>query len=227
MRINKISTLALFLMAMASIVCAQSASVTLDNREWMADNLSVTTFNNGDIIPQAETATAWIEAGKQGQPAWCDYENDPKTGESYGKLYNWHAVNDSRGLAPQGWHVASAEEWQSLIDHYGGDNAAGGPLKEQGVEHWQSPNTGATNSDGFCALPSGYRDGKGDFTRLGYYAVFWTSSPCGRLNALARHLSRGDTKVYHNCLGKEMGFSVRCVRDADKTDSKIDKEELK
>lgn len=201
-------------MMMGTVLYGQPGkTVTINKLEWMIDNLDVSVFGNGDVIPEAKTDAAWQEADKNGRPAWCYYENDPVNGKTYGKLYNWHAVNDSRKLAPEGWRVATHAEWQGLLAHYGGDDVAGGAIKAKGTRHWKSPNTGAVDSDGFYALPGGYRDGKGLFTRLGYYATFWTSTACGRLNAWGRHMSRGDTKVYHNCIGKGMGFSVRCVRD--------------
>ncbi len=214
MNIRKCIVAAWMLIAAGTVSYSQvGKTVTIENLEWMVDNLDVNVFRNGDAIPEAKTAAEWQEAGKKGQPAWCYYDNDPANGKIYGKLYNWYAVNDPRGLAPEGWHVASFEEWKTLLAHYGSDDLAGGPLKEKGTKHWKKPNTGATDKDGFRALPGGYRDINGLFTRLGYYATFWTSTPCGRFNAWGRHMSRGDTKVYHNCVGKEMGFSVRCVRD--------------
>lgn len=214
MKISKGVVTALTLIVAEMVSYSQTEkTATIDHLEWMAGNLDVSVFRNGDAIPQAMTCAEWQEAGQNGEPAWCYYENDATNGKSYGKLYNWFAVNDPRSLAPEGWHVASFAEWKSLLAHYGSDDLAGGPLKETGTKHWKSPNTGAADKDGFSALPGGYRDGKGLFTRLGYYATFWTSTACGRHNAWGRHMSRGDAKVYHNCIGKEMGFSVRCVRD--------------
>ncbi|HPN35861.1 MAG TPA: fibrobacter succinogenes major paralogous domain-containing protein [bacterium] len=214
MKIGKGAMTAWTLIIMAMVSYSQSEkTVTIADLEWMADNLAVSVFRNGDAIPQAKTSSEWQKAGQSGEPAWCYYENDATNGRSYGKLYNWFAVNDPRNLAPKGWHVASFAEWKSLLAHYGSDDLAGGPLKETGTKHWKSPNTGASDKDGFHALPGGYRDGTGLFTRLGYYATFWTSTACSRNKAWGRHMSRGDAKVYQNCIGKEMGFSVRCVRD--------------
>jgi uncharacterized protein (TIGR02145 family) len=188
-------------------------TVKIGNQEWMTENLNVSIFRNGDALPEAKTAKEWEDAGKKGEPVWCYYENDPANGKRYGKLYNWYAINDSRRITPEGWHVPTVSEWQTLIDYYGGDNLAGGKMKETGTVHWKSPNSGATNENGFSALPGGQRDGGGEFFDMGYYATFWSATDGGAISAWGRHLSRGDTKVYHNCVSKNFGFSVRYVRD--------------
>ena len=89
-------------------------SVKIDNQEWMAENLNIDKFRNGDRIPEVKINEEWEKAGNEKKPAWCFYDNDPANGEKYGKLYNWHAVNDPRGLAPEGWHVPSDEEWKNF-----------------------------------------------------------------------------------------------------------------
>lgn len=188
-------------------------TVKIAKQVWMMENLTVSVFRNGQAIPEAKTAEEWKKAGEEGKPAWCYYDNDPANGAKYGKLYNWYAVNDGRYLAPEGWHVPSAEEWQTLIDYYGGREVAGGKMKETGTVHWKEPNTGATNKDGYSALPGGHRDSNANFFNIGHYATFWTSTECNKFNARKRHLSRGDEKVYNDCLSKVMGFSVRCVKD--------------
>jgi uncharacterized protein (TIGR02145 family) len=188
-------------------------TIKIGNQEWMTGNLDVSTFRLGDAIPEAKTAKEWEEAGKQGKPAWCYYENDPANGKKYGKLYNWYALNDSRNITPKGLHVPSAAEWQTLIDYCGGGDIAGGKIKETGTVHWKSPNTGATNENGFTARPGGHRDNAGNFFTLGYYATFWSATECGRISAWGRHLSHGDTIIYLNSIGKAYGFSVRCLRD--------------
>jgi uncharacterized protein (TIGR02145 family) len=96
-------------------------SVKIGTQTWMAENLNVSTFRNGDLIPEAKTKEEWEKAGKEGKPAWCYYDNDPKNGAKYGKLYNWYAVNDHRGLAPAGWHVPTDTEWTTLGDQLGSD----------------------------------------------------------------------------------------------------------
>src|ERR1035437_4904310 len=128
-------------------------SVTICTQSWMLKNLDVSTYRNGDLIPEVTDGSAWsaLTAG-----AWCWYNNDSATNAStYGKLYNWYAVNDPRGLAPTGWHVPSDAEWTTLSTCLGGNAVAGGAMKETGTTHWTSPNTGATNSSGFTGLPGG------------------------------------------------------------------------
>jgi uncharacterized protein (TIGR02145 family) len=139
----------------------------------MAVNLDVDHFRNGDRIPEAKTKEEWKYAGERGLPAWCYYDNDPANGRVYGKLYNIYAVNDPRGLAPEGWHMTSDREWDVLMDYLFGTEVAGGKLKETGTTHWQSPNHGATNESSFSALPGGYRVSDGAFYDLGIRAIFW------------------------------------------------------
>ena len=110
---------------------ATQQSIKIGNQEWMKMNLNVVTFRNGDTIPLAKTNEEWENAGENGQPAWCYYENNAQNGEKYGKLYNWYAVNDPRGLAPSGWHVASDKEWKVLTDFIGGEKMTGKKLKSK------------------------------------------------------------------------------------------------
>jgi uncharacterized protein (TIGR02145 family) len=214
MKAYKLVTAALMLLAIDAVSFSQTGTMAkIGNQQWMTGNLELTVFRNGEAIPEAKTGKEWTEAGKQGKPAWCYYQNDPINGKTYGKLYNWYAINDRRGIVPAGWHLPSAAEWQTLIDSSGGGEHAGGNLKETGTSHWKSPNTGAANENGFSALPSGYCDNAGRFFTQGYYATFWTATECGPFSAWGRHLSRGDTKVYLNCISKSFGFSVRCIKD--------------
>ncbi len=112
-------------------------TVTIGTQVWMKENLNVSTFRNGDPIPEAKTADEWQAAEKAKQPAWCYYDNDPKNGAKYGKLYNWYAVNDARGLAPAGYHVPAEQEWEVLINQLGGKDAAGKKMKStSGWNNW-------------------------------------------------------------------------------------------
>ena len=104
-------------------------SIVIGKQVWMKSNLMVDRFRNGDPIPEARTEAEWQQAMQSGQPAWCHYDNNPDFDDVYGKLYNWHAVNDPRGLAPAGWHVPSDAEWTLLTAALGGSVTAGDKLK--------------------------------------------------------------------------------------------------
>ena len=183
-----------------------SQTVTLCSQVWDVKNLDVSTYRNGDPIPQVTDPTAWASLTTG---AWCYYANDPANGTTYGKLYNWYAVNDPRGLAPAGWHVPSDAEWSTLETCLGGALAAGA-MKEAGNVHWTSPNTGATNSSGFTALPGGTRNSNGTFGfAVGNYGFWWTST-----SPWNRDMAFNNADVTRNTYGSGFGFSVRCLRDA-------------
>ena len=183
-------------------------SVLIGTQYWMDKNLELTTYRNGDTIPYVTNPTAWAALFTG---AWCYYNNDPSSG--YGKLYNWYAVTDARGLAPQGWHIPTDAEWTTLSTLLGGTSAAGGKMKTTGTTRWTSPNTGATNESGFAGLPGGYRNGNGSFGYVGSYGIWWSSTESSTNNAWDRFLYSevylldrfNDSKLY--------GFSVRCLRD--------------
>jgi len=185
-------------------------TVKIGDQWWMAENLKVTRYRNGDDIPIVTDDTEWenLTTG-----AYCNYNNNSDNADIYGRLYNWYAVNDSRNIAPLGWHVPSDEEWQTLIDYLGGESVAGGKLKETGTTHWNSPNEGATNESGFAALPGGYRYYNGYFYSLGSSAYFWSSTEYGSSRAWSRLLYYDYASVYRYDDYKHYGFSVRLVRD--------------
>src|SRR5690554_4692787 len=184
-------------------------TVTIGTQTWMAENLKVTKYNDGIAIPNVTDDTAWEELTTG---ALCDYDNTPSNSETYGKLYNWHAVNTGK-LCPTGWHVASDAEWTELTDYLGGTSVAGGKLKETGTTHWASPNTGATNETGFTALPGGYRCGYGSFNGIGLGGYWWSATEYFATSAWARGLSSDYSGVFRSYDYEEFGFSVRCVRD--------------
>ena len=206
-----------------SFITLQSDSkeiVTLGTQTWMTRNLDVVTYRNGDLIPQITDAGAWSNLTTG---AWCYYKNDPTNGATYGKLYNWYAVNDPRGLAPKGWHIPTAAAYDSLASYLGGIFVAGGKLKT--TNFWDSPNTGATNSSGFSAVPSGYRDKyfasgtpQYTFTGLNMYCIWWTSTE-SIPNQVSVCFLRWDAEVCsignsaYDDFGKKEGYSVRCVKD--------------
>ncbi len=182
-----------------------STQVTIGTQVWMTENLNVDKFRNGDPIPEAKTEWEWDLAGDNGEPAWCYYDNDPTNGAKYGKLYNWYAVNDSRGLAPIGWHVPSDKEWTVLTDYLGGEDVAGTKIKSK--SGWDG-----TNASGFSALPGGYRFRNGAFGR-GTFGFWWSSSEASTTNAQRRSLGSSQAGVSRHSYYKAYGFSVRCLKD--------------
>ncbi len=185
-------------------------TVTIGSQVWMAENLKVTHYRNGDAIPNVTDGVTWagLTTG-----AYCEYNNDASNGVTYGRLYNWYAVADSRNLAPAGWHVASDAEFQTLVDYLGGDAVAGWKMKETGTAHWLPPNSG-TNESGFTALPGGYRGSNyAVFGDLGNYACFWSSTIINSNYAWYQSISFDFPEVGHYDSRKFYGFSVRCVKD--------------
>ena len=184
--------------------------VVIGDHIWMAENLKVTHYRNGDPIPHLTSDSEWTSTSSG---AYCAYDNNEDNVETYGRLYNWYAVDDSRNIAPEGWHVPTDDEWQTLVDYLGGSSVAGGKLKEAGTEHWNSPNTGATNESGFTALPGGYRGDYGYYYYMGYYGYFWSSMEDYSGNAWRREPVYNNSEVYRISSSKQYGFSVRCLRD--------------
>lgn len=186
-------------------------SVSIGSQKWMEKNLDVTTYRNGDTIAYVTDPTVWASLTTG---AWCYYNNDPSNNAPYGKLYNWYAVNDSRGLAPAGWHIPSDAEWESLENLLGGASVAGGELKVTGTTTWSTPNTGATNSRGWAALPGGYRNFNGSFNGVGLAAVWWSATEADPYTAWSSSVFYGTGLLdRYDGLEKQSGYSVRCIRD--------------
>ena len=176
----------------------------------MVKNLDTDHYRNGDPIPEVKDTVQW---SKLTTGAWCYYNNDSAHGKIYGKLYNWYAVNDPRGLAPAGWHIPGDKDWSILEIQLGGIDKAGGKMKETDTTHWASPNEGATNSSGFMALPGGYRYVNGKFYDLGASVSWWSAAEASVTDAWARGLSSDGESVGTDGAYKRSGFSVRCVKD--------------
>jgi uncharacterized protein (TIGR02145 family) len=186
-------------------------SINICCNSWMTKNLDVDHYRNGDPILKVEDAAEWnaLNTG-----AYCYFNNDSTTYAAiYGKLYNWYAVNDPRGLAPQGWHVPTDFEWTATAACLGGSGIAGGQMKETGTEYWNEPNEGATNLSRFSGLPGGFRFTDGTFNLIGYYGVWWSSTELSMTNAWDRDLSSNSGNVRRYNDSKGSGFSVRCLRD--------------
>jgi uncharacterized protein (TIGR02145 family) len=187
----------------------QGETVTIGDQVWMRYNLDVTTYRNGDIIPEVMFDTEWdsLTTG-----AWCYYENVPGTGTIYGKLYNWYAVNDPRGLAPEGWRIPTHDDWHELVVMTGGEDVAGGNLKVADTLIWWSPNTGATDSIHFSALPAGMRNFDGAFDFLGQYTAWWAEE-YDSLFSFVLWLAYDSAAARQVVLQKQCGLSVRCLKE--------------
>jgi uncharacterized protein (TIGR02145 family) len=188
-------------------------NVIIGTQTWTTCNLDVTTYRNGDVIPQVTDPTAWnnLTTG-----AWCYYDNNPTNGCTYNKLYNWYAVNDPRGLAPVGYHVPTEAEIETLRQYLGGTNVAGGKLKRTGTTLWNSPNTGATNETGWTGLPGGGRE-NAQFGGIKSFGPFWTStaiSTPGYTNlAIYADLYYNNSLLDLKGFSKTSGYSVRLIKD--------------
>jgi uncharacterized protein (TIGR02145 family) len=185
-------------------------TVKIGTQTWMKQNLNVDKFRNGENIPQANTDEEWKKAGINKQAAWCYYNNDPANGAKYGKLYNWYAVNDPRGLAPVGWHVISWTGFQTFFTPFLPE--AAGKLKQVGTLNWKTPNTGATNESGFTGLPGGFRSANG-FFNLGEVGKWWASSGENDSNVWSFDLIYLNGRLNIASCNEELGLSVRCLKD--------------
>ena len=205
-------------------------SVIIGTQEWVKENLNVSKYNDGTIIPQVTDPTAW---GNLTTGAWCYYNNDAANGLIYGKLYNYFAVagihdtiasTPNKVLAPIGFHVPTDTNWTTLTDYLGGFLVAGGEMKEIGTAHWMSPNTGATNSSGFTGLADGYRWYYGTDGGMGLYANWWSSTlytniTTNTVSVWIRHMDHDNAAISKNDGLKEFGLSVRLLNDTLFSDS--------
>lgn len=182
-------------------------TILIGDQEWMAENLRVTHYRNGDEIPRITEKNDWInlESG-----AYCNPHDDATNALNYGKLYNYYTIEDSRNICPEGWHIPTGDEWRILIEELGNEYIAGGKLKEIGITHWSSPNSDATNTSGFTALPGGSR------TETGIYhsksAYFWSSEENGDSRWL-RMLFYDLDLVEAMAVSKKSGISIRCIKN--------------
>lgn len=199
--------------------------VTVGTQTWMAENLRVAHYNDGTPIPLVTDNTVWEDSSNAGNPAYTWYNNgnygtpdDGAPASDYGALYNWYAIdtlsNGNKNVCPIGWHVPSDADWTILADHLGGIGVAGGKMKETGLGHWDSPNTGATNESGFFGLPGGVRDSNGSFNFIGDFGFWWSSTQDDALRAMVRILFDSFFNVSRNTDNKGSGLSVRCLRNS-------------
>jgi uncharacterized protein (TIGR02145 family) len=191
-------------------------TVQIGNQCWTQSNLKVTKYRNGDNIPTGLSNSNW---GSTFSGAYVSYLNSTFNDSLFGKLYNWYAVGDGRGICPIGWHVPSNSEWTTLTDFLGGESVAGGALKNTSTQPipggWNVPNTGATNSSGFTALPGGWRDDGGAFRDLNNNGRWWSSSVYTGVSNTSwyRSMVAGGVSANSGGYPRDNGLSVRCLRD--------------
>ena len=185
--------------------------IKIGSQIWMSRNLNVEKFLNGELIREVKTNEDWFKARQQKQPAWCYYKNDKAFGDRFGKLYNWYAVNDPRGLAPKGWHIPSIIEWEALINTLG-KNTAGIKIKTDNTNRSRYGHLG-NNESVFSALLSGGRDEDDDFGRIDVDAYWWSSEKNTDYSATFFWTTESSTEIYNNSYDIGMGLSVRCIKD--------------
>ena len=187
------------------------SSVIIGTKEWMSSNLRTSKYRNGDNIPYSAGGSPWTSLTTG---AFTYYQLNPTYNLTLGKLYNWFAVNDTRNLCPQGWHISTNDEWTNLEILLGGPTLAGGALKSKDLTYWEGANTGATNIVGFNGIGAGKIDS--DFGYKNHSSWFWTSTSLNTTNAFYRAMEHGsaDLPDWHGRnYTKTAGFSCRCVKD--------------
>jgi uncharacterized protein (TIGR02145 family) len=180
------------------------------NLIWAATNLDVSNFRNGELIPETTTPEEWEEAAVNHTPAWCYYDNDPANNAKYGKLYNWYAVIDLRGLAPEGFHIPTDTEWTQYITSLGGKDLAGKKMKSA---HGWNDRCHGDNSSGFTGMPGGFRAYNGKFLNSCDFGYWWSATEYNSFSAWYRILYCSYNFVYRDFYFKGYGMSVRCLMD--------------
>lgn len=203
---------AAFVAFMNSCNTSESASdeVQIGNQIWMTKNLNVDKFRNGDPIPEVKTAEEWRLAAVNKKAAWCYFNNDPAIGEKFGRLYNWFALTDPRGLAPAGWHIPSYKEWEELVNLAGGNNDAGFRLKNN-LGWWENGN--GNNQFGFAAIPGGGYTSYGTIEGLDKTSFFWSTDEMSDGIGWGIRLTHKKSKIYWEDHIKGACLSVRCIKD--------------
>ena len=186
-------------------------TIKIGDKTWMAENLRTTILNDSTSINWIPDEDVWASVSSSG---YCNYNNTKSldTIATFGRLYNWYAV-DSEILAPEGWHIATLEEWQELANIVGGASAAAGILREAGLTHWMSDSFISSNMYGFTALPSGNRSNEGVYQNLGGSAYWWAADTYNTYYAYRMAITSGSNELVEGYLHKRFGFAVRCVKD--------------
>ena len=184
-------------------------TVQIGEQCWFAENLRTAQYSNGDEVPHHQQGSSWLNAANAESGAWAHFSNDSASGVTYGKLYNWYVMVDERGICPTGWHAPENAEWSTLVDHYGGSASAAIELKGNHSEVWFGNGT-----DGFNALPGGFRDwGNATFFSQGTSGDWWTSSHQG--SGFWRGMDADLDSVHNALYGRAMGNSIRCLKDTE------------
>jgi uncharacterized protein (TIGR02145 family) len=186
--------------------------VIIDQQIWMAENLKTTKYNDNTSLNPVTVAADWTSTTAG---SYCDYLNTPTYSTTYGRLYNWYAVasTNPKNVCPTGWHVPTDDQLMALQTYLGGEAAAGGKLKETGITHWTTPNTGATNSSGFTALPAGYRNTSGTYGMQTNYGYWWSATEATPTSGWYYYLYYGNGSFIHLDHEKHYGSSVRCLKN--------------
>jgi uncharacterized protein (TIGR02145 family) len=203
------------------VIAQTSSDIKIKKQIWMSKNLDISIFRNGDTIPEIKTKEDWKKAGINKQPAWCYYEFDESNGKQYGKLYNWYAVSDPRGLAPKGYRIPSVSDWNILsgwdydvddMDDEDEEDIIKTQTKLKSINGWNDGKNGM-NSSGFNALPGGYCFDDGEFENLGKIARWWSSTEKSNHSSRYFYISSKNKNGFTSFSSKEYGYSVRCVKD--------------
>ncbi len=208
------------------------SSIVFGKQEWIVKNLNISVFRNGDTIQEAKTDEEWQKAGVEKRAVWCYFDNDSTNGIKYGRLYNWYAVNDPRGLAPDGWHIPRKDEWDELIEHFGGGNKrqyieGTNNLKSQppwgkymkSEQGWIREGNG-NNQTGFSALPGGSGASNGSFKHtqqfyfgpLGQVGAWWAADTDYDEMAWFVRIKYNEDKTFSADQAMTFGLSVRVVK---------------
>jgi uncharacterized protein (TIGR02145 family) len=217
---KKLISIAIALSVAVSLHCQTSGSFTdarngrvyktiqMNGKTWMAENLEATTFRNGDTIPLVTSNTAWNEAGENGKPACCYYKNKEKNGPKLGLIYNWYAINDSRGIAPEGWRMPSSVDMANLLIFLGDDSG----LKLKSKKGWFDGGSG-NDEFGFNGIPSGARMHTGEFDILDGSVNYWLEDEKDHIFGYTMLLFYNQNKMTRNSPNKWTGCSIRCIKD--------------
>jgi uncharacterized protein (TIGR02145 family) len=193
-------------------------TVTIGNQVWMTENLNVEKFRNGDVIREVITKEEWRIMGEGKRPSWTYYQSNLKNGEKYGKLYNWYAVNDSRGICPEGYKIPSESDWASLSNYLGGNDVAGRKMKS--TTDWKKwpykgyPDGNGTNESGFSGFPGGIISEYGGVGgEVGYFSAWWSSTEINDYDAFGIYLKTYSDELVEVDSSKNKGMYCRCIKE--------------